>query len=894
MRKIAIFFLLGFSYAYSSAQELKIIERIDSLINAANYDAAEKMATEVSTQSSNFETPYLCQNKLAEISILQGKLDTAEFILNTLVSSTAVTKPFYKGITKNNLGFLYLNKSRNDLALKNLQDALKLFQESGKMDSEEAAKTLSNLSLLYWSTGKLNQAEDNGLIALQIRQKVKGEMSEEVAASYNDLGLVYGQTNTDKALGYYEKALDVYKRLHGEEHPKIAIANTNIGFMYSKLKLYGDAVNNFENAAAIWKKIHPDGHPNQGLAFFNLGITYGQMGNKTASLEYFEKALPIYRKAYGDKHPDISIVLNEIGTSKLKEGNFDEALRIVQDALCANAPNFNEKDIAKNPKVSEYYRGKILLYSLRLKAQALEARHYGKTLKFEDMSSALSCLYACDSLIDDIRYHSADENDKIELGSSANDVYEDGVRIAHAMSEMTINFKKYQQEVFYFAEKSKAAVLQESIADAEAKSFSGIPSTLLDEEKSIKASIAILTQKLSQKPGIDEEKSLREKLFMQDEGYEKFIQQLEKDYPDYFNLKFNRSAPSIPEIQKVLDSKTGIVSYFIAENGQRLYTFVIGKNKFKIYNSALPGYFDKIIKGFNNSLYYSVPSSYREASLIISKLLLRGISSSFKDLVIIPAGRLGTMPFEALPTQTVHENADFTSIHYFVEKFAVSYEFSAGVLLQKSKGDKHTQSSSIFLCAPVIFPIKDQLNDLPGTEQEVTNIASLFAANAFIAKGNQANETLIKSGKLSDYKYIHFATHGIVDEESPELSRIYLQSTPEDDGNVFSGEIFNLKLNANLAVLSACQTGLGKFSNGEGVIGLSRALVYAGAQSIMVSYWSVADNSTSELMTDFYKKMLEQPVPNFRESLQQAKIKMIKNSEYASPFYWAPFVLIGF
>ncbi|CAN5317414.1 CHAT domain-containing protein [soil metagenome] len=896
MRGALLILLIGcaFTDSFSQRPSTYIFKKIDSLLAIPEYEKAKELI-QYAKSSRNVTESSLLDNKYAEILIIQGDLEKAESVLTLLNESQATQESFLKAVIKTNLGFLYLNKSRNDLALENLERALELFKEADKMNSEEAAKALSNLGLLYWSTGKFNQAEDNGLIALQIRQNLKGETSEEVAASYNDLGLVYGQTDPDKALDYYEKALAVYEKLHGEEHPKIAIAKTNIGFTYGKLKLYGDAVNNLESAAAIWKKIYPEGHPNYGLALFNLGLTYGEMGNKKASLEFFEKALSMYRKTYGDKHPDISGVLNQIVNQNLKDGDYEGGLKNIQEALIANAPRFNSKDISKNPKVSEYYRGKVLLYSLRLKAQALEAKYFGKTLKLEDLTSALNCLYSCDSLIDDIRYHSSDENDKIELGSSANEVYEDGVRIAHAMSEMTIKFKKYQQVAFYFAEKSKSAVLQESIADAEAKSFSGIPPSLLDEEKILKASIAILNQKLSQKPGIEEEKTLRAKLFAENQEYEKFIKELEKNYPEYFNLKFNQTAPSITELQKVIDEKTAIVSYFIAENGQRLYTFIIGKKKFQIYNSALPADFDKMIRGFNNSLYFTIADGYATSSAVLSKLLLRGISSSFKDLLIIPAGRLGTLPFEALPVHRPSNNQDFKLTKFLVEKYAISYEFSAGVLLQKAKSPLNSGSSSIFLCAPVNFPAADQLNDLPGTEKEVNDIASLFASNSFIAKGNEANENLIKSGKLTNYKYLHFATHGVVDEQSPELSRIFLQSAPpNEDGNVFSGEIFNLKLNADLAVLSACQTGLGKFSKGEGVIGLSRALVYAGAKSIMVSYWSVADESTSELMTDFYKQMLAQSEPHFRESLQRAKIRMIKSSKYSAPYYWAPFVLIGF
>lgn len=889
MKKLHLLLLFASSLQCWSQQE-RILLKADSMISVADYEEAQKFV-QTSLLQADLTTRALLSNRSAEILILQGRLVEAEAELKAIKSDN---DPFVEAVTRTNLGFLYLNRARNDLAMENLQQALNLFQQAGKRNSEEGAKCLANLCQLYSGTDKLNQAEANGLMALQIRQNLRGEDSEAVAASYNDLGLVYSQSNIDMALEYYERALSIYEKLHGKDHRKIAIANTNIGFLYRKLKLYGDAVNNFENAESIWKKIYPNGHPNQALALFNLGLTYGQMGDQKTSLAYCEKALAIYKKSYGDKHSDISTVLNQIGVSMLDENKFDEALQSFQDAICANTPSFNQRDITKNPKPSDYYNGKVLLYSLRQKAEALEAKHFGKTLKLEELKAALSCLSTCDTLIDDLRYHSSDENDKIELGASANEVYEDGVRIAHAISEITIDYKRYRQIAFYFAEKSKSAVLQESIAEAEAKSFAGIPADLLEKENDLKASIALYSQKLSQKPGGEEGHTLREKLFAANGEYEAFIKHLENSYPDYYDLKFNQTSPSIADLQKILKEGTSLVSYFIAEKQERLYTFIITRTKFRIYNSTLPADFDRTIKGFNNSLYYTVPGSYRESSNALSRLLLRGVPSSVKELVVIPAGRLGTVPLEALSTKRLEADFTFPSVPFLVNKYGISYEFSAGLLLQKSKSISQAQSKSIFLCAPISFPVKDNLSDLPGTEQEVNNIAQLFSSDALVVKHGDANEDLVKSGKLSGYRYLHFATHGVVDEEAPELSRIFLQSTSSEDGNVFSGEIFNLKLNADLTVLSACQTGLGKYSKGEGVIGLSRALVYAGSNNIMVSYWSVADESTSQLMTDFYKILLQQPVPDFREALRLAKVKMIQNRKYSDPYYWAPFVLIGF
>jgi CHAT domain-containing protein len=159
---------------------------------------------------------------------------------------------------------------------------------------------------------------------------------------------------------------------------------------------------------------------------------------------------------------------------------------------------------------------------------------------------------------------------------------------------------------------------------------------------------------------------------------------------------------------------------------------------------------------------------------------------------------------------------------------------------------------------------------------------------------NQATEAAIKDKNLKNFALVHFATHGIVDEVNPELSRIFLQSdSKSEDGNLFSGEIYNLQFGAELVTLSACQTGLGKLSKGEGVIGLSRALTYAGAKRIVVSFWSVADESTSVLMTDFYKNILQKQDQNFSQALRQAKLQLISNHQYAAPYYWAPFILIG-
>jgi CHAT domain-containing protein len=218
------------------------------------------------------------------------------------------------------------------------------------------------------------------------------------------------------------------------------------------------------------------------------------------------------------------------------------------------------------------------------------------------------------------------------------------------------------------------------------------------------------------------------------------------------------------------------------------------------------------------------------------------------------------------------------------------------MVLQKSEASRE-KPTSIFLCAPVVFQ-NEGLVELPGSESEVKDISGIFSAKnlvAEVATRDRANERKVKTAKLKNFSYIHFATHGIVDEVNPDLSRVYLhESSPEEDGRLYAGEIYNLELNARLVTLSACQTGLGRISKGEGVIGLSRALAYAGSENIIVSFWSVADESTAALMKNFYNELISTSNENFSGALQRAKLNLISSKKFDSPYYWAPFILIGY
>lgn len=835
-------------------------------------------------------TAYAQKNELTVVDSLirSGKFEAAETALQKINGDEALVKSHY--------GLLYMMQARYDLALESLLSAIDLFEKNNNANSLEAAEALVHLGNVYRSTGKYRQAEEQFNHALLIRQDKLPAKHELIAAIYNDLGLVYIDLDRDKSIEYYEKALETYRTLHGETDPKIAIASTNLGIVYAKEELFGDAINYYEIALKIWDQVYPGAHANKALVLMNLGQTYASLGDQKAAQAYYEKSLSMYEAALGSKHPEVAFAHTLLGNEKIAQRKYDAGLAHHQAALIANISTFNDSNILHTPAIREFYNGRQLLFSLMYKARGLEKKYYDQTLRFSELLLGLRTLQACDSLIDLLRQGATNEADKIELGAAANEVYADGVRMAYELSEVAFGNRTHYRELsFYFAEKSKSAVLQEAISDINAKSFANIPNELLEEEKSLKSAISLIVQKLAQKPEPEEEKYLRETLFSLNRAYQDFTKRLENQYPEYFNLKYNSAAPSIRQIQQILSGSTAMISYFIDERNSRLYTFLITRSKFRVESKALPPEYDKYITGLRNSLFFQEINTFKLSAQKLYKLLIpERIPAQINDLVIVPTGRMGVIPFEAL-IRAETSLSDFKTLPYLLRDYSVRYEFSAGLALQKLPKQK-TISAALF-CAPVTFPDKDALADLPGTAAEVKTIATLFDQKKIrntVYLNRQASEGGVKATSLKDYNIIHFATHGVVDENSPELSRIFLQTeTDAEDGNLFAGEIYNLELNADLVALSACQTGLGKISKGEGVIGLSRALVYAGAKNIIVSFWSVADESTAQLMTNFYKQLLESSSVHYSRDLREAKLDLL-NGQYSAPYYWAPFILIGF
>jgi CHAT domain-containing protein len=914
----------------------------DSLFEKGEYEKSNQILEKllpIFQQKNEWGMMMNVQNKTARNLIRQGKFDDALALLafadqsyQSKVSITEQENYPQKGDFYNITGEAYLNKGRNDIALEYFQKAMTHYEGIKNTNvAQEKAECYENLGLYYWNIGNNELGLEYQNRALGLRKQIFGDNHPEVANSYLNVGLIYGTENPDQAQKFYRTALNTYKEVFGENHPAVANTYNNLAIISQVQEKYDVALFQLGNSLDITKEVYGENHPNNAFIYSTIGQINLVQKKDSAALANQQKALEIYKNAYGEKHPEIANTYNQIGALYATQGKFQQALQAYQSALIANVADFQSTNIYENPSAEKSYKVISLLTTLRLKSEVFENWHYVKTLKLKDLEVALTTLELCDNIIDRMRQTALNKNDKVALGKIAAEVYEDAIRVSLGMSLVVLKKDIYRQKAFNFAEKSKSYVLLQSISETNAKSFAKIPKNLIDKEKQLKEDIAYIEQKLANKPQPAEEARFRNQLFELNRQYDNFSKDLEKNFPEYYNLKYNVKIVDVKNLQEVIDNETVLLSYFIADKAKRLYIFAVSKKDFEIFDVAQQAELENKIRLMRNTIYYKVPEKFIATAHQLYKQFFPKSFSTKKSIVVIPDGRLGTIPFEALLTAKVDtkdpKSIDLKQLPYLIKKQAISYAYSATLFQQLSMKTQTTVAGAgnygkIFICAPVRFYGQGGLNDLPATEKEAQAIQALFGenlCNAYI--GDKANEGLVKSSILKEAKYLHFATHGVVNEANPELSQIFLtrpsntplvvvnessnernksilETSAGEDGNLYAGEIYGLELNADLVVLSACQTGLGKVAKGEGIIGLSRALLYAGARNLAVSLWSVADESTSKLMIDFYGFLLKGE--NKNEALRLAKLKMIEDGVNVNPnkrelevYYWSPFVLIG-
>lgn len=748
--------------------------------------------------------------------------------------------------------------------------------------------------------------------------------AEDIASAYNNMGNVYYQLqNYDKALLSY--LTSVAKR---EENASVfhSRSYSNIALCYYKLDQNENALKYHHLSIDYLIRYFGIDHYLLAAEYLNFGQFLINTGKKQKGLDLYFQAYDIFKRYYGDKHPGVSVCLSYIGDYYFQEGDYLSALKYYQQSLYSIVSDFTSKfNIYSNPYINQQILSKTdLLSILSRKALAFKDYYTSVTKDPKDIQMSLQTFELAFELMDHIRIGHLTQESKLDLSKNQRKLFRDAIRTAYDIYLETGD-PAYQSTAFQFAERGKAAMLYDFIRENDAKHYAHIPDSLIQAEHKIREDIAVyqrLIDEENMKVEADRDKAMlahwEDKLFDLQEKQDELIGYFNVQYPKYYQYKYTNRIYSVEEIQASLSEKDALIEYFL--DNDILYTFYISKDKLQMAEEKIDSAFYRYVDALPNNQTLDdilndanvTYANYLEASHNLYSVLLRPFEKDIagKNLIIIPDGILGYVSFESLLTDEASSlTIDYKNLPYLLKTHTINYGYSSTLYLNSLRVEKSGHARENLLAfAPVYFDKERMANgqqnagqfrtrgesliDLPATLQEVRSIRKILGGDVFLNE----NATVGRFKEMaSDYRILHIATHSIVDNINPLRSRlVFSPVTEEQDGACLRyNDLFNLDLHADMAVLSACNTGYGQNSEGEGIIALSRGFMYSGVPSLVISLWNVEDESTALIMKNFYRYIKE----GFSKdaALRRSKLDFLStsNSIYSSPHFWSGFINIG-
>ena len=739
-------------------------------------------------------------------------------------------------------GSLLMMSGRYADALFCFQQNLQSFRQ--RNDQAGEARTLAQLGAVFAETGDFAEATLQLKQALPLAQKV-ADRETEAAVLRRLVAVEKGRGNFQEALQYGQQAQTLMAQM-----PR-AFAHADLYYhlatVYAALNQQAKASDFFEQALTI---IRPLQLPQpEALIWGDYAATHLKSGNATAARNTAKQAIAILQRTGGNKH---------------LEASYHATLA---EALCA---------LGQPGEALKSYRA------------ALAALEEARSLSIPT------------------------EISRAGIVASRQQVFAGAISLLFSQSK--------HEEAFEVAESYHARAFLDVLAETGLEANEELTPAQQEREDQLFEQISGIQRDLWQ-PDItpEQETRLKQKLAEAESALQLYRLELRRADPRYAGVK----APPPIKFDRVsaelLEKETALIEFVLGE--ERSFAWVLQSGKLAAVNLPSRKELEPLITAFRATLTAKVNST--TAAQAISKLktqsqplyekLFQPLESHLttaRKLIIVTDGVLAYLPFETLVGGGKRGTSTF-----LLERFAISYAPSASALaaLRQLKTNSAGAKGFIGFGDPVYGKSEENapatqtrergfdFRQLPYTRMEVNEIAALFpATDRRVLLGAEADEANVKSEPLGKYRYVHFATHALVDEEYPARSAIVLSAPTGDeandkkeDGALQMAEVMRLKLNADLVTLSACRTGLGRMLHGEGIIGLTRAFLYAGADSVVVSLWNVNDIATASLMKAFYKNLSQGLSKD--DALRQAKLELLRSQQPAwrHPYFWAPFVLVG-
>lgn len=791
----------------------------------------------------------------------------------------AMLVPIHSGI-----GVAYREQAMYEEAINHYQFGLQAVEEVG--DKEGKAGLLNNLGVVFREQGSNEQALHSYHEALKLAEELGNQKG--VALLLNNIGALYANEGLEeKALLYYERSLKTREQI-GDKWGIASVLN-NIGLVYENQKKYDQAIEFQQRALKIAEYIGNKERTN--LYAQNLGQIYLRLGAYDKATQLLEKALIISKE--NNAKGATGFALEGIGEVQMELRNYPEAAEFFRQALSLG---------------EEVNRPELLWKSGFGLAKAQQ--------KMGNTEGALRLYEAAINEIEKVRARASSHEGKSGFLAGKLTVYESLIQVLFDLNQQHPE-QNFAVQAFEYSERAKARALLDSLAEARSDIRKGLTKEQASREKATLRKISRIQSELWESTTEQQRKEIKKKLLEAEAELDQFVLDLRIHNIEYAQLKYPEPY-TLSGIQKELDKNTALLEFFVGE--KQSYVFALTSNAFRA--ASIPGknQLEDRVKKFRDRISQPPKASlgqnasafqrdYQQQARALFQLMLAPVESTLsgkRNWILVLDGILHYVPFE-----TLIMDGD----RLVVEDFRVSYAPSATIWanLKTEKPEKGNPKELLAFADPLLSPDSTtqqeedmqpwirQLGRLRYASQEVQGIASLYPQNLVsLHLAKEATEAEFKIEKSSDYKMIHFATHAVIDEEVSRRSGVVLSAAEKskEDGVLQMHEIWNLDLNAQLVVLSACQTGLGKLVSGEGMISLIRSFFYAGARNIVVSLWNVDDKSTSQLMKSFYIHM--KSGKSKMESLRQAKLDLIYSAKsgsgytaYQDPYYWAPFVLVG-
>ncbi|MCL4298821.1 MAG: tetratricopeptide repeat protein [Anaerolineae bacterium] len=773
-----------------------------------------------------------------------------------------------EGVTLNNIGEIYRIQGRYAEALESYRQALTIRREVGDRAGEGV--TLNNIGLLYHAQGQYAEALESLQQALAIHRE-GGDRAGEGAVLNNIGGIYEAQGRYAEALANYQQAFAIVREVGYRAWEGISL--NNIGEIHRVQGRYAEALESFQQALVI---VHEIGdRAQEGATLNNIGAVYDAQEQYTKALDNYQQALVIVRET-GNRVGE-GTTLSNIGGIYAAQGRYAEALENLQRALII------VREVGDRAGEGTTLHNIGVVYA----GQGWVAK-------------ALASYQQAIAVFETIRATAGSEAGRTGYIAQYISTYKAVVNLLYEQGEV--------EAAFFTTEQGRARAFLDSLATGQVQLTDSAAAELLAQEQELYVRRQALQENLvqaqaAQPPEPEIVAALKAHLAEVDAAYAAVLAAIAGRSDELADLVLGRSQNifGVSQVQPLLDEQTTLISYFVLKD--KTLAFLISRDSFQtLVLEVSRAELDEQIRYFRD--FANVDEVPPESLVTLYNWLINPLKPYLitPHLAIIPHNILHYLPFAALTDGQRYLIDDYTlttlpsaSSLSFIQQNArqtakalTSSPTRLLVLGNPATGDFDTTAS--------FSATRDQLGSLPYAEKEAKAIAELFGVKPLV--GEDATETAVRK-QASQANILHLAAHGKFNPITPLNSLIALApdnpiSEIEDpqtvDGWLTVGEVYGLDLKkTDLVVLSACETNLGDLSEGDELVGLTRAFMFAGTPSVIASLWNVEDEATSLLMERFYTHLKDGI--GKAEALRQAQLEVREKDP--NPYYWAAFVLSG-